>query len=59
MNLQMNQKLAESYKNESQRIRVITESWVGQNLYCPYCGHPNVSQFENNKPVADFFLFKL
>ncbi len=47
MNLKMNLQLAEKYNNNSQKIRVMTEEWVGNNLFCPY--------FENNRPVADFF----
>ena len=30
--------IAEKYNSASQKVRVITESWVGQNLFCPYCG---------------------
>lgn len=55
MNLQMDRKIAENYNSESQKIRVITESWVSQNLFCPYCGNQYISQFENNRPVADFY----
>lgn len=55
MDLQMDRKIAENYNNESQKIRVITENWVSQNLFCPYCGNQYISQFENNRPVADFY----
>ena len=58
MNLQFNQLLGTEYKSGSQRIRVITEDWVGENLYCPYCGQDHISHFENNRPVADFFCPK-
>ena len=34
---------------------VITESWVGSNMFCPRCGCFRIEHFENNKPVADFF----
>lgn len=54
MNLKMDAHIAEQYTNQSQKIRVMTEYWVGQNLYCPYCGDIKISQFENNRPVADF-----
>lgn len=55
MDLQMDRKIAENYNSESQKIRVITENWVSQNLFCPYCGNQYISQFENNRPVADFY----
>ncbi len=55
MNLQMNYRLAEQYNSNSQKMRVITESWVNQNLFCPYCGYSYISHFENNRPVADFY----
>ncbi len=55
MNLQMDTEIAEYYNSQSQKIRVITENWVSQNLYCPYCGSQYIRQFENNRPVADFY----
>lgn len=54
MKLQLNTKLAVGYKSPSQKIRVMTESWVGSQAFCPSCGY-NVDSYENNKPVADFF----
>ena len=55
MNLDFNLKLAEGYKNNSQIVRRLTEDWVLQNSYCPNCGKIPLNEFENNKPVADFF----
>lgn len=55
MNLQMDGKSAEQYTSNSQKIRVITEAWVNNNMFCPHCGNQYVSCFENNRPVADFF----
>lgn len=55
MNLQMDMNIANHYKSIPQKIRVITENWVNQNLFCPYCGNQHISQFENNRPVADFY----
>lgn len=46
---------AENYSSNAQRIRVITEDWVNNNMFCPYCGNQYISHFENNRPVADFF----
>lgn len=53
MDLQMNERIAEKYNSNSQKMRVITEDWVSHNLFCPYCGNVKISRFENNRPVAD------
>lgn len=55
MNLQMDVGIASAYNSNSQKIRVITEHWVGKNLFCPYCGSAYINHFENNRPVADFY----
>lgn len=55
MNLKFEIKLAENYKSNSQIARVLSESWVKQNSYCPSCGFVKLSEFENNRPVADFY----
>jgi type II restriction enzyme len=47
----------ESYKNSSQRARVVTEGWVLSEAYCPNCGGA-ISNYINNKPVADFYCEK-
>ena len=43
------------YDSGSQNARVWTERWVKDSLYCPNCGHPSISQFPANRPVADFY----
>lgn len=45
---------AKFYKSSSQKIRIITENWTSNNVYCSYCGK-RVYQFENNRPVADLY----
>ncbi|MBQ3404414.1 MAG: restriction endonuclease [Oscillospiraceae bacterium] len=55
MELLMDTTPAEKYRSNSQKARVITEQWVADNMFCPRCGSPRISHFENNKPVADFF----
>lgn len=55
MNLLFNTKLAEGYTSNSQIARVLTEHWVHENSYCPCCGEVPLAEFENNKPVADFY----
>ncbi len=49
-----NRQIADSYTSNSQKIRVLTENWVGSEIFCPNCGS-NINNFENNRPVADFY----
>jgi type II restriction enzyme len=53
----LNRKIAKNYSNQSQIIRVLTEDWVKNAIYCPNCGH-TLYNYENNKPVADFYCKK-
>lgn len=46
--------VAGGYSSSSQRIRVMTENWVNRSAFCPNCGNI-LSQFGNNRPVADFY----
>jgi len=55
MNLSFETKLADKYVGQSQKIRVLTEHWVDNQVYCPSCGHLEINKYENNRPVADFF----
>ena len=55
MNLAFDEKLADGYTSQSQRIRVLTEHWVGSQIFCPNCGRFEIDKHRNNKPVADFF----
>jgi len=43
------------YKSKSQLVRVISESWFKDNMYCPFCTNEKIKSYENNYPVADFF----
>ena len=54
MQLSLNTTLASQYKSQSQAIRVMTEDWVKNEIFCPNCGN-FINDFENNKPVADFY----
>lgn len=58
MNLQLDIKLANKYNSNSQIARVLTENWVFNNSYCPSCGELPLNEFENNRPVADFYCKK-
>ena len=57
MNLFFDTKLAENYHSSSQKIRVMSENWVNNNVYCVRCGN-KLTQFKNNKPVGDFYCEK-
>jgi len=54
MNLTLPIEVAQDYVSSSQQIRVMTERWVNYSVFCPNCGN-NLSRFENNQPVADFY----
>jgi type II restriction enzyme len=54
MKIYFDKKIAEKYKNASQRIRVLSEGWVNNEVFCPACGC-SIKRYTNNKPVADFF----
>ena len=55
MNLSFETKLADKYTSQSQKIRVLTEQWVDNQVYCPNCGNLEINKYGNNRPVADFF----
>lgn len=55
MNLYFDKKLAQGYTSKAQIARILTENWVLYNSYCPKCGSVPLSEFENNRPVADFY----
>lgn len=54
MELRLSATVADLYSSSSQKIRVMTEHWVNHSAFCPNCGNA-LSQFTNNKPVADFY----
>ncbi len=57
-NLNFNKDLALRYKSNSQVIRILSESWLSENMYCPCCGNLILKKYGNNKPVADFYCEK-
>lgn len=58
MNSAFNPRLASKYKSNSQIIRVLSEDWVDNQVYCPNCGNEEINHFAGNKPVADFYCPK-
>lgn len=55
MNLDLKTDLANAYSSPPQRVRVMTEAWVGKSIYCPACGNPELCPQANNAPVSDFY----
>lgn len=57
MSLNLYSPFADGYNSNSQKVRVLTENWVDKYIFCPSCGLA-VQNYENNKPVADFYCLK-
>lgn len=57
MSLNLYSTIADKYNSNSQKIRVLTEKWVNEYIFCPNCGN-SINEYENNKPVADFYCSK-
>ena len=55
MEMSFDIRLASAYKSPSQRARVLTESWVREQMYCPSCGSSSLDKYPNNTPVGDFY----
>jgi len=55
MQLSFNKQLADNYTSQSQKVRVLSEEWVGSAIFCPNCGHMDIDKYPNNQPVADFY----
>lgn len=58
MDFYFRQELAAKYTNPSQKIRVMSETWMAENMFCPCCGNNMLTHLKNNKPVADFYCNK-
>lgn len=54
MNYSFDKTSAKHYKSNPQKIRIMSEQWIEENMFCPCCGNPHMKGFENNRPVADF-----
>ncbi|MCX6828836.1 MAG: restriction endonuclease [candidate division Zixibacteria bacterium] len=54
MQIHFDVKISKGYHSASQKSRVLSEAWVGNEVFCPNCGS-NLLQFNNGKPVADFY----
>lgn len=58
MNLSFKKNISTDYTNSSQKIRVLSEDWVLNQIYCPSCGAFKIYEYENNRPVTDFYCKK-
>ncbi|MBI2887901.1 MAG: restriction endonuclease [Chloroflexi bacterium] len=55
MELTLDITVAKEYKSRAQQVRVLTEHWVRNQIYCPNCGYINMDKYPNNQPAVDFF----
>jgi type II restriction enzyme len=55
MDLYFEQGLAAVYNSGLQRARVLTESWVADQVYCPNCGSFPLIRYPNNSQIGDFY----
>src|SRR3990167_6684146 len=55
MKLSFDTRLADNYISQSQKIRVLSEAWVDNAIFCQNCGHLDIDKYPNNQPVADFY----
>lgn len=55
MILNLNRKLITDYKSSAQKARVLTETWVDNEVFCPNCGCLKIDKYPSGKPVADFY----
>lgn len=55
MDLNLDTSITQGYASNSQIARLLTEDWVGRNVFCPSCGHTSLEEFKNNTPVGDFY----
>lgn len=54
MLLKMRPTLAAPYKSWPQKVRVISEDWAQQNLYCPACPSETLARLGHNTKSSDF-----
>ncbi|HEU5351797.1 MAG TPA: DpnI domain-containing protein [Terracidiphilus sp.] len=54
MDLTCDLRLAEGYKSESQKARVLSEGWFAKNAYCLACDADEVKQTKVNTGATDF-----
>src|SRR2546430_11026956 len=50
----MDSSLASAYPSPSQAARAVTETWVGENLYCPSCPSESLESTRPGTKLVDF-----
>lgn len=55
MDLNFRRELIKNYHGKTQIARILTETWMVDNMFCPRCGNMRIEHFPNNRPVADFY----
>lgn len=53
--MQFDESVAANYRSVPQKIRVMSESWLLSNAFCPCCGNVHIAKIRNNAPVADMY----
>jgi len=54
MQLAFNIRAGFKYKSIPQKVRVLSEMWLNEQVYCPNCGS-SIDKYKNNQPVKDFY----
>ena len=48
-------KVPPHFRSKSQIIRILSERWFMENMYCPACSENSIREYPANNPVIDFF----
>jgi len=54
LKLELSLDFALRYKSPAQRTRVLTQAWIGENMYCPSCKADRLEQTPEGEKVVDF-----
>ncbi|KAA0003516.1 MAG: restriction endonuclease, partial [Thermoplasmata archaeon] len=54
MKLSLRPEVAKNYKSYSQKVRIISEKWFEENMYCPACPSNFLQHTPPNEKVVDF-----
>ena len=55
MDLRFKTDRAATYSSMAQKVRVMSEDWACDHVYCPACGHQKLTKSPNNSRVLDLF----
>lgn len=53
MRLELDPGRAKGYRSEAQRVRVLSQAWAEENLYCPACTSRRLDPLREGNPVFD------